>query len=390
MKILQVSPFDPSARGGVNEHVFRLDHQYREMGHSTRILAPASAGEGEQDDGHVYRLGTAIPIPSNGSTARVTLSPFIITKVKSFLDREHFDVVHMHEPLAPMLPLACLFYSRAVNVGTFHAARRFNFWYHYTKIVLDLFVDRLDVRIAVSETAREFVDNHFPGEYHIIPNGIDLDRFHPSVTPVTEYLDGRKNILFVGRYDESRKGFTYLLKALPFIRKQFPGARLLVVGRGNVERQLRTLREQEIEDVVFLGAVRDQDLPRYYATCDVFVAPSTGRESFGIILLEALACGAPVVASNIPGYAGVIQHGRTGLLIEPKDAHELSLAVVRALADGELRSELVRNGLDHVRQFSWERIAEQLIGVYHQALATHVPSGAPSGLPEILMGRSNG
>lgn len=369
MKILQVSPFDFGVRGGVNEHIAQLDREFARLGHETRILAATSPSAGEVDDGHIYRLGMAIPVPSNGSTARITLSPFILTKVKSFLERENFDVIHMHEPLAPMLPLACLHYSESLNVGTFHAARTTNLWYLYTKAILDLFFDRLDMQIAVSEAAKSFADDHFPGNYTIVPNGIDLERFNPSVTPVTEYLDGRKNILFVGRFDEPRKGFIHLLRALPHIRSQFPRARLIVVGKGNYERWANFLQQNEIEDVVFAGAAKPEDLPRYYATCDVYCSPATGRESFGIVLLEALATGAPVVASNIPGYAGVITNGETGMLADRKDPHSLALAIVRVLADADLRQRLIANGLEHVKQFSWPRVAEQVIQVYERGLA---------------------
>ena len=369
MKILQVSPFDYGARGGVNEHIAQLDREFARLGHETRILAATSPSVGEVDDGHIYKLGTAIPVPSNGSTARITLSPFVLTKVKSFLERENFDVVHMHEPLAPMLPLACLQFSEALNVGTFHAARTTNLWYLYTKPILDLFIDRLDVRIAVSKLARSFADDHFPGNYNIIPNGIDLERFNPGVTPVTEYLDGKKNLLFVGRFDEPRKGFIHLLRALPHIRSQFPGVRLIVVGKGNIQRWSNYIEQNGIDDVVFTGPARPEDLPRYYATCDIYCSPATGRESFGIVLLEGLATGVPVVASNIPGYAGVITNGETGMLAEPKDPHSLALAIVRVLADAELRKRLIANGLEHVKQFSWPRVAEQVITVYERGLA---------------------
>jgi len=390
MKILQVSPFDFSTRGGVNEHVTQLDRAFQSLGHETRILAAASSESGEVDDGHIYRIGTSIPFPSNGSTARVTISPFVISKVRSFLEREQFDVIHMHEPLAPILPMATILFSKALNVATFHAAREFNFWYHYTKAFMDLFLDRLDVRIAVSEVARESVDSHFPGDYEIIPNGIDLERFHPGVRPITEYLDGRKNILFVGRFDEPRKGFIHLLRAMPTIRKQFPDARLIVVGAGDIARATRQARNLNAGDVVFAGSVRPQDLPRYYATCDVYCAPSTGRESFGIVLLEALATGAPVVASDIPGYAGVIDHGRTGMLTTPEEPNDIALAIVRVLADEALRRTMVAEGLREVQKYGWPVIARRVLGAYERGLAREVPRRPTAQLPAVLLERARG
>lgn len=387
MKILLVSPFDFGVRGGVNEHIVQLDWQFRYLGHETRILAATSGDIGEVDDGHVYMLGTALPLPSNGSQARITLSPFTLNKVRHFLEREQFDVIHMHEPLVPMLPLACLLYSKALNVGTFHAARTTNLWYLYTKALLDMFFVRLDRRIAVSNAARDFADNHFPGEYEVVPNGIDLERFSGDIRPIPQYNDGRKNILFVGRYNESRKGFRHLVRALPAIRTQFPDARLLVVGPGNRERYERLLEQHDIRDVVFVGSVDDKTKARYYATCDVFCAPSTGRESFGIILLEALASGKPVVASDIPGYAGVIHHGDTGMLVEPKNPQSLALAIVRVLADTELREKLRINGLKHVKQYSWTNVARKVLDVYECGLQEGPPPRATQSVPELLVGR---
>ncbi len=390
MKILQVSPFDFNVRGGVNEHVSHLDAAFRTLGMETRILAAASAGMREIDDGHIYRLGTSIPFPSNGSTARVTVSPFVISKVSRFLERENFDIVHVHEPLAPVLPMAALLFSKALNVATFHAARDFNFWYHYIKAIMDVFVDRVDCRVAVSEVARESIDSHFPGDYQIVPNGIDLERFRPDVTPVTEYLDGMRNILFVGRYDEPRKGFNYLLRAMPSIQSQFPNTRLIVVGRGDIRRAMRQVEERAIPNVVFVGAAKAADLPRYYATCDVYCAPSTGRESFGIVLLEALATGAPVVASNIPGYAGVIEHGRTGILAAPANSQDLALRIVRVLADDGLRRELRENGLREVQRYGWQVVARQMLEVYDRGLAQERTVRDTGMIPEAILERARG
>jgi phosphatidylinositol alpha-mannosyltransferase len=368
MRILFVSPFDFGVAGGVNEHVIQLDQQFRSMGHETRILAPTSAGVGEQDDGHVYRLGAAMPIPANGSMARVTLSPLVINKVRQFLEKEQFDVIHLHEPLAPMLPLAVLLFSKSANVGTFHAARTNNLFYLYTKPALDMFHGRLDAKIAVSEAALEFADSHFPGYYHVVPNGVALEQFSQSVQPLPRLMDGRKNILFMGRYNESRKGFRYLVRAFPMVREQFPEARLIVVGSGNQERYERFLHQHDIHDVLFAGFIDPELKPRYYASADVFCAPSTGRESFGLILVEAMASGAPVVASAIPGYQGVITHGETGLLVEPKDAQSLAMGLVRILADTNLRDRVTANALEHVRQYDWKRVANRLKTVYELAI----------------------
>ncbi|HBY46061.1 MAG TPA: glycosyltransferase family 4 protein [Thermomicrobiales bacterium] len=387
MRILFVSPFDFGYQGGVNEHITQLDHQFRAMGHQTRIIAPTSPDTGETDDGHVYRVGMAIPVPSNESMARVTFSPTVTWKVRQFMRGETFDVVHLHEPLTPILCSAVLLYSDVANVGTFHAARPSNVMYMYLKPVLDLFFDKLDARVAVSEAAREFVDSYFPSEYEIIPNGISLDRFHGQADPLPQFMDGRPNILFVGRFNEPRKGFRYLIRAMPMIRSQFPDARLIVVGQGATDRYEHFLHQHGIDDVVFAGFVSADELPRYYASCDVFVAPSTGRESFGLILLEAMASGKPVIASSIAGYSAVVRDGLDGVLVEPKNPQALALAIVRVLADVPLRERLTTSAREHVKQFSWAVVAERLIEVYQRAIVSRATDAIRQPWPAEIVGR---
>ena len=387
MRILLISPFDYGYPGGVNEHVSQLDRQFQAMGHETRVLAASSAELGEHDDGHVYRLGMALPLLSNGSVSRLTFSPSVTWKVRKFLLSEHFDVVHLHEPLTPLLCLAVLLHSDLPNVGTFHAARPNNVWYMYTKPVIDLFFEKLDVRIAVSEAAREFVDSYFPADYDIVPNGIALEQFRADAEPLPQFMDGRRNILFVGRFNEPRKGFRYLVRAMPLIRGQFPDARLIVVGQGNSARYERFLEQHGITDVVFAGFVDSETLPRYYASADVFVAPSTGRESFGLILLESMASGTPVVSTMIPGYSAVIRNGIDGVLVEPKDPQALAMGIVRVLADADLRQRLVASGLKHVKQFSWSVVAEQLLTLYQRAIEQHQAGPSRRSWPVEIAGR---
>jgi len=369
MKILLVSPFAFSFPGGVNEHIMRLDAEFRKRGHVTRVLTPRSLGEDEQDDGHVIKLGTAVPIPANGSTARITLSPFVSGKVKDLLQREQFDVIHLHEPLAPALPLLALLHSRTINVGTFHAARSHNLGYLYGKPILAYFFAKLHGRIAVSPAALEFVSRYFPGHYELIPNGIDIDAFRPDVPPI-EQLASRPTILFVGRYNESRKGFKYLLDALALVRREFPDCLLVVVGPGDPRRFQWLIERHELQPHLhFVGPVTPEDLPRYYATCDVFCAPATGRESFGIVLLEAMASGKPVVATDIRGYRYVVRHGVEGLLVERKNPEALALALVHLLADRELRQRLGQAGRQRAERFSWSVIAEQTLSYYDRLRA---------------------
>ncbi len=367
MRILFVSPFDFSYPGGVNEHILHLDTEYCKLGHETRILAPRSPGEAESDDGHFIKLGVAVPIPANGSTARITLSPFVSGKVKELLRRERFDIVHLHEPLAPMLPQLALLHSRSVNVGTFHAARAHNWGYLSAKPVLSLLFTKLHGRIAVSPAALESIARYFPGYYELIPNGIDSERFRPDVPPIARFE--RPTVLFVGRFNESRKGLRYLLEALALVRREFPDVLLVVVGPGDPQRYERQIERAELgENVRFVGPVSEEILPSYYTACDVFCAPATGGESFGIVLLEAMASGRPVVASDIRGYRFVLRHGVEGLLVERKNAEALAVALVHLLADPHLRERLGKAGRQRAEQFSWSMIAQRTLAYYERLL----------------------
>ena len=370
MKILLVSAFDFSYPGGVNAHVAELDRQFQSLGHYTRILAPRSDHEREDDDGHLFKLGMALPIPSNGSTARITLSPFFSNKVKAFLRRERFDVIHLHEPLAPTLPLMVLLHSHAVNVGTFHAARTTaNLGYFTFRPILARFDAKLDVRITPSPAAMDCASHYFPGPYEIIPNGIDLDRFGPHVSPLAPYRDDRPTILFVGRFNESRKGLTYLLQSLARVQSTVPSCRLLVVGPGSSKPFERIIDQYGLDNVVFTGPVPRAELAAYYASAEVFCAPSTGRESFGIVLLEAMASGKPVVATNIQGYNGVIRNGVEGLLIERKNPAALAEALIQCLTDAELRRRLGQAGRERAGEYAWPAIACRVLEAYERALA---------------------
>jgi phosphatidylinositol alpha-mannosyltransferase len=369
MRILLVSAFDFSYPGGVNAHVAELDRQFQAFGHYTRILAPRSDDEPENDDGHLFKLGMALPVPSNGSTARITLSPFFSNKVKTFLRRERFDIIHLHEPLAPTLPLMVLLHSHAINVGTFHAAGTTNLGYMTFKPILARFHAKLDVRITPSPAAMNGAAQYFPGPYEIIPNGINLERFGTHVSPLARYQDDCPTILFVGRFNESRKGLTYLIQALALVRPAFSTCRLLVVGPGNSKPFERLITQYGLDNVVFTGTVSRAELPAYYASADVFCAPSTGQESFGIVLLEAMASGKPVVATNIQGYNGVMRNGVEGLLIEPKDPAALAMALTQCLADADLRRRLGQAGRERAEEFACPVVASRILATYERAMA---------------------
>ena len=374
MKIALVSPYDYPYPGGVTEHVRNLAEQLGARGHEVHVIAPSSADAGgAQARPYVHRVGRVVPIPTNGSVARITLPLRGYLQVKRLLAYQAFDIVHLHEPMMPALPLTVLRHSQAVNVGTFHAFGRTNIGYFYAKPVLQPFFRKLHGRIAVSGPAREFVAQHFPGDYRVIPNGIDYARFATPLPPIPAFEDDRLDVLFVGRL-EKRKGLRYLLRAWPLIRREFPKARLLVVGGGGrrLESYRRYAAGQGWPEVVFAGHVSPEDLVRYYQTSDVFCAPSTGQESFGIVLLEAMAAGRPIVASRIPGYAEVLGHGGEGLLVPPKDHEALAMGLAHLLADVELRRELGARGREKAAAYDWSKVAERVLAFYDQTIDAHM------------------
>lgn len=364
MKIMLVSPYDFTYPGGANNHIIHLAHEYRLLGHETRVVAPASPGRPLPALEGFIPLGTPVPIHSNGSTARITLSPTLSRQVKRLLAEEQPDVIHLHEPLMPTLPLTVLWRAEVRTVGTFHAFSESNLGYFYARPLLQRFFERLDARIAVSRPAADFVGRYFGGDYEIIPNGIEIGQFGPAVQPLPQYRDGRPTILFVGRYNEPRKGFRYLLRAFALVRDQFPDARLLVVGGGDPELYREDLSRLGSQGIEFVGYVETEQLPRYYVSCDLFCTPSIKGESFGIILLEAIASGRAVVASRIPGHASVIDHGQDGWLVPPQDPVALALALVRLLADREKREEIAAAGLRKARRYAWSEIARRVLEVY--------------------------
>jgi phosphatidylinositol alpha-mannosyltransferase len=339
------------------------------MGHDVKIVAPCSY-EGEMlDRDDLIVMGRPISVPASGSVARIALSLRMSRRAKDILQREQFDVVHLHEPLVPFVPITMLRFSRSINVGTFHASHRKSRSYYYARRLLKRWFHKLDGKIAVSRPAADFVGRYFPGYYNIIPNGIDIDHFSDDVAPIEAYRDGRLNLLFVGRL-EKRKGLRYLLGAYSLLKREHPDLRLLVVGPGGrAWADYRRLVEKHgLRDVVFVGYVSYEELPRYYRTADIFCAPATGGESFGIVLLEAMAAGKPVVASNIEGYASVMQSGVQGLLVPPKDEYALAGALSRLLSDKDLREEMGARGREEAEKYSWPHVSQQVYEYYERLL----------------------
>lgn len=371
MKIALVSPYDFAYPGGVVNHISCLEKQFTRMGHEVKIIAPASEAVHTLGDRFI-RIGTPRPIPVSGSIARVTVSMRLESQIHEVFDREKFDICHLHEPLMPTLCTTVLRLKRAPMVGTFHAFGA-KPWYILCSPVgkwyLNRWFHKLDGRIVVSRPALEYVSSYFPGDYTIIPNGVDAEFFNPDVPPLDNFLDGKFNILFVGRM-EKRKGFDYLLEAYKQVKREIPRCRLIAVGPGIRLRHKyeKRVKRSGLEDVVFSGYAPYHDLPRYYRTADIVCFPATGRESFGIVLLEAMAVGRPIVASQIDGYANVLQHGAEGLFVPPKNAEKLAQALIRLLTDEPLRRQMGARGRPKALEYDWSHLARRVLAFYEETL----------------------
>jgi len=371
MKIALVSPYDFAHPGGVVNHISCLEQQFTRLGHEVKIIAPASKAVYTLGDRFI-RIGTPRPIPVSGSIARVTVSVRLESQVNEVFEREKFDICHLHEPLMPTLCTTILRLKHTPMVGTFHASGG-KPWYTMFSPVMKWYLDRwfrkLDGRIAVSNIALDYVNTFFPSDYAIIPNGIDTHHFNNGVTPIEKFNDGKINILFVGRL-EKRKGFEYLLEAYRLLKPEAPDCRLIQVGPGvRLRRKYeRRIRRQKIPDVYFTGYATYSDLPRYYKTADIVCFPATGRESFGIVLLEAMAVGKPIIASDIDGYSSVLSDGVEGIAVPPRNSVKLAEAILKLGTDEKLRQQMGSRGKPKAMQHDWPLLARRVLDFYTETL----------------------
>ena len=384
MKIGIVTPYAYPMPGGVNDHVGSLYRVLRARGHDVRIIT-SSHGLQKASEGDIIRVGKGFSVPFNGSMGTITLSPTYLGQMRQILERERFDVLHYHEPFVPFLSLVTLTLSTSVNVGTFHAFGGLSISYEFWKRALGHYANKLHGRIAVSPAARHFISRYFPGEYKIVPNGVEPARYQRAV-PIARYRDGVPNILFVGRM-EPRKGLIHLLRAFRKLQRDGVRARLLIVGTGPGDREARRyVLTRQLEDVEFLGRVPEAQKAQLFKTADIFVSPATGRESFGIVLLEAMSAGAPIICSDIHGYRGVVRRERDGILVEPGNADALAASIRRLIDDPQLRAQLSRAGEERAQLFTWERVGqavEEYYGFVIRRLAEQgeLPAGFSAPIP---------
>jgi phosphatidyl-myo-inositol alpha-mannosyltransferase len=368
MKVGIVVPYSWSFWGGVPEHA---DHQARALerlgvdarivighdppGRLTKYLHPR-VGRHEQPPPYVIPVGRSVIVPANGALPNVVISPSAIVRMKQLLEREGFDLLHVHEPMTPAIGVAALSFARVPLVATFHASGQLA-WMKLATPVFGFLAERLDHRIAVSPDAATTVSGYLPGEYEVIPNGVAMP----------EHADPRareNTIVFVGRH-EPRKGLPVLLRAWPEIRRQ-TGARLAVVGADPLQVRLLLARLRVPDDGIdALGFVSEQERTEELLKAKAFVAPSVGGESFGMVLTEAFACATPVVASDIPGYRDVMTP-ETGVLVPTDDPRALANAIVSLLADERRRLELADGARSRARAYSWDDIGRRLLAIYQR------------------------
>jgi phosphatidyl-myo-inositol alpha-mannosyltransferase len=372
LKIGMVSEFYYPQPGGVSEHIRALSHELGLMGHEVVVLTSRIQGAVPESGPEVIRFGRSIPLRYNGSLSRLTLAWDVRRRFRRTLGDEAFDLLHLHNPLMPSLPLLALQEARCPMVGTFHSAFPRDRLVELFRRPLERLIDRLDARIAVSLSAERTVGELFPAEYRIIPNGVDCDLFTGGRAGSSRRRrTGERNIrhiLFVGAMVQ-RKGLPHLIEAFMRLRQRRRDVDLWVVGDGPDSRRIRRLVPDRLRrHVRFFGFVPRHALVRFYAEADVFCAPSLGQESFGMVLLEAMAAGLPVVASDIDGYRDVLTHGREGLLLPPRDPKVLASTLESLLNSPEELAQFGRNGRATAAGLHWKEIARRVDAVYRESL----------------------
>ncbi|GAA2394751.1 glycosyltransferase family 4 protein [Streptomyces glaucosporus] len=380
MRIGIVCPYSWDVPGGVQFHIRDLAQHLIGLGHEVSVLAPAD--EGTPLPPYVVPAGRAVPVPYNGSVARLNFGFLSAARVRRWVHEGAFDVLHIHEPATPSLSLLACWAAQGPIVATFHTSNPRSRAMIAAYPILQPALEKISARIAVSEYARRTLVEHLGGDAVVIPNGVDVS-FFAGAEPRAEWQGSGEadTIGFIGRIDEPRKGLPVLMRALPRILAERPGTRLLVAGRGDAEEAVAGLPRELRGQVEFLGMVSDEDKARLLRSVDLYVAPNTGGESFGIILVEAMSAGAPVLASDLDAFAQVLDGGEAGELYANEDADALAAAAVRLLGDPDRRAGLRERGSRHVRRFDWSTVGSDILAVYET-----VADGAAAVAPDERAG----
>lgn len=361
-----VCPYGWDTPGGVQSHVGDLAEYLIAQGHFVSVLAPVTNDEGIPD--YVTSAGRPIAIPYNGAVARVLFGPLAFARVKHWISNGNFDLLHLHEPAIPSISLLACWASEGPLVGTFHAAStRQKIAFAITPFIEPV-IEKLTARIAVSEAARETLQIHLDTDAVVVPNGIYAKKFSDA------HSDSRwtgNTIGFIGRFEESRKGLSILVDALPAIIEKIPDVRVIVAGPGNPAMILDSMEPQLRHRFTFLGRISEEDKANFMSSVSIYVAPNTGGESFGIILAEALAGGASVLASDIPAFDSLLGHGKYGSLFQSESPQDLAHRAIELFKNPELRRTIARAGRQYAQSFDWDVVAERIYDVYEMAMVGH-------------------
>ena len=365
MRIGLVCPYTWDVPGGVQAHVHDLAEHLLGLGHQVSVLAPVDDPDAGGLEPYVVAAGRAVPVPYNGSVARLCFGPLSLARTRRWLRAGRFDVLHIHEPTVPSVSMLAMWTAQGALVATFHTSTPRSRMLEVFGTVLQPGMDKLTGRIAVSPAARRVIMGHLGGDAVLVPNGVDVARF-AAAQPTR---DARPTVLFLGRLDEDRKGLAVLLEALPELVRRVPEVRLRVAGPGDA-RLVRELVPTALRDrVELLGLVPEADKPATYAGATVYCAPNTHGESFGIVLLEAMATGTPVVASDLEAFRSVLEDGRCGVLVPVRDAAALAGALADLLADPQRREQLSARGREAVLPYDWSAVTRSIVAVYETVVA---------------------
>jgi phosphatidyl-myo-inositol alpha-mannosyltransferase len=377
-----VCPYSFDVPGGVQFHVRDLAERLLELGHEVSVLAPAD--DDTPVPGYVVAAGRAVPVPYNGSVARVTFGPVTAGRVRRWLADGDFDVLHLHEPITPSLSILALWSATGPIVATFHTANLRSRAMQAVYPVVRPSLEKISARIAVSEDARRTVVEHLGGDAVVIPNGVFVDRFAAAAPrPKWQSTDDAPTLAFLGRIDEPRKGLQVLADALPRLLAARPGLRVLVAGTGDADEARERLGDS-VRAVELLGSVSEEDKAALLASVDAYVAPHIGGESFGIVLVEAMAAGAPVVASDLGAFRRVLDDGACGELFPTGDAGALAEALLAVLADPARRAALTAAGARAARRYDWSVVAADVLAVYETVVLGADRVGEDPGARRLL------
>lgn len=369
MKIAVLCPYDFSIPGGVQTQALNLASSLKNSGHKVVLFAPLSS-ENQHQIKNVEFIDIGRPVKFNflGSNSRISLNFIKIIKISNFINKNNFDVIHLHEPLSPTFLLLIALVKKTKIVGTFHAySHKRHFWYYYFNFFLRRFIKKIDQKICVSETSKKYISKYFEEIFFIIPNGIELQKYRNLAKKTNEFSEQSKKILFVGRFEEKRKGFNILLEAFNNLSLEFNKVQLNVVGPGDPKKIKYKNKNIDFSKINFIGSVNQSDLPNYYNDADIVCLPSLENESFGVIILESMASGKILVLSDIESYKNVALKNNYGFLYDYKSSNKLAELLLSILKNEKSSERNIKNGLKNVKNYSWDYLVSEIIKIYKKS-----------------------